>query len=628
MVSFFFTKNYNLGILKAKIGEVDMTNMYFLISGFFVIVLIVILFFSNKRIDSKETKLYGLMILCNLVNIILVMLEIFLGYCFEPGGLVKVFVTMTNKFDLINYVLWPTLLFLYVHYITYRDSKSYYILKKGVTIIDCIAIVVEFLLPIELINQDGVMGVAGPASNFVFIVAITYMLGMAVMMLLNIKKVFSKKYIPLIVLLALMVVAALVRATNPTLIIIPTILVYIDLIMYNTIENPDVKMIEELNLAREQAIKANNAKTEFLSHMSHEVRTPLNAIINFSNNLKDELPNENLKKEAGYIVEASTNLLEIVNGILDVSKIEAGKIEIVNVEYETSKMLENLVSLSKGRLGSKKIEFKTAFDPSLPKFLYGDETRIKQICVNLLTNSIKYTNEGYIEFQVSSVVMGDVCRLIISVEDTGIGIKSEDIDKLFDKFSRLELEKNISIEGSGLGLAITKKLVEMMNGKIVVQSEYGKGSKFTVAIDQRIVDVPKPKEEFDVESIVKCEFPGKMILVIDDNKMNLRVAEKVLEPYKVSITTASSGDEGIAKIIEDNTYDLVLLDDMMPDKSGTETLKELKETFSDYKTPTVALTANAIVGMKEKYLEAGFDDYLAKPIEKEELKRVLNRFLK
>lgn len=605
-----------------------MTNMYFLISGFFVIVLIVILFFSNKRIDSKETKLYGLMILCNLVNIILVMFEILLGYCFEPGGLVKVFVAMTNKFDLINYVLWPTLLFLYVHYITYRDSKSYYILKKGVTIIDCIAIVVEFLLPIELINQDGVMGVAGPASNFVFIVAIAYIFGIAIMMILNIKKVFSKKYVPLIVLLALMIVAAIVRATNPTLIIIPTILVYIDLIMYNTIENPDVKMIEELNLAREQAIKANNAKTEFLSHMSHEVRTPLNAIINFSNSLKEELPDENLKKEAGYIVEASTNLLEIVNGILDVSKIEAGKIEIVNVEYETWKMLENLVALSKGRLGSKKIEFKTSFDPSIPKFLYGDETRIKQICVNLLTNSIKYTNDGYIEFKVSSVIMKDVCRLIISVEDTGIGIKNEDIDKLFDKFSRLELEKNISIEGSGLGLAITKKLVEMMNGKIVVQSEYGKGSKFTVAIDQKIVNAPKPKEEFDIESIVKCEFPGKKILVIDDNKMNLRVAEKVLEPYKVSITTASSGDEGIAKIIEDNTYDLVLLDDMMPDKSGTETLKELKETFSDYKTPTVALTANAIVGMKEKYLEAGFDDYLAKPIEKDELKRVLNKFLK
>ena len=219
-------------------------------------------------------------------------------------------------------------------------------------------------------------------------------------------------------------------------------------------------------------------------------------------------------------------------------------------------------------------------------------------------------------------------RLIISVEDSGIGIKKEDIDKLFNKFTRLDVEKNISIEGTGLGLAITKKLVDLMGGKIVVQSEYGKGSKFTVAIDQKIVDNPVINKETNILPELKMNFSGKRVLVVDDNSLNLKVAMRVLEPFNVEVVTAKSGDEGIDKICMDGNFDLVLMDDMMPNKSGTETLTELKENIEGYKIPTVALTANAINGMREKYIDVGFDDYLAKPIEEMELKRVLNKFLK
>lgn len=602
--------------------------MYFTISGLFCIVLLMILFFSKSRIDSKETKLYGFMLISSFFDIILVLAELIITYYFLDD--VNMYLVKgLNKIDFIHYIMWPTLLSLYTIYVTYLDEEKYNKAKKIFLTLDIIAILIEFMLPINIISTKEVMGVTGIGPAFVFLISSFYVIVNIIILIKNYKKIKNKKNLPFLFFLIFIIIAMLLRVYNPTLIVIPAIIVYINMIMYFTIENPDIKLIEEINIAKESAIKASNAKTEFLSNMSHEIRTPLNAIVGFSEALQsDERIPAEAKEDIKDIVMASDSLLEIVNGILDISKIEADKLEIINTTYSLKKVFDELVVLTRGRLGfEKKIEFKTSFSSDIPATLYGDYARVKQIVLNLLTNAVKYTNEGYISFTVECVnINKDLCRLIISVEDSGIGIKKDKIDKLFTKFERLDEERNITIEGTGLGLAITKKLVELMHGKMVVQSIYGKGSKFTVSLDQKIV-ATKEKEEIKEKTVVKGNYKGKRVLVVDDNKLNLKVAERLLREYNLFVDEVASGFDAIDRINMGVPYNLILMDDMMPKMSGCETLKELKKN-KDFHTKTVALTANAISGMREKYLSVGFDDYLAKPIKKEELEVILDKYLR
>lgn len=602
--------------------------MYFTISGLFCIVLLMILFFSKSRIDSKETKLYGFMLISSFFDIILVLAELIITYYFLDD--VNMYLVKgLNKIDFIHYIMWPTLLSLYTIYVTYLDEEKYNKAKKIFLTLDIIAILIEFMLPINIISTKEVMGVTGIGPAFVFLISSFYVIVNIIILIKNYKKIKNKKNLPFLFFLIFIIIAMLLRVYNPTLIVIPAIIVYINMIMYFTIENPDVKLIEEINIAKESAIKASNAKTEFLSNMSHEIRTPLNAIVGFSEALQsDERIPVEAKEDIKDIVMASDSLLEIVNGVLDISKIEADKLEIINTTYSPKKVFDELVVLTRGRLGfEKQIEFKTSFSSDIPATLYGDYARVKQIVLNLLTNAVKYTNEGYINFTVECVnINKDLCRLIISVEDSGIGIRKDKIDKLFTKFERLDEERNITIEGTGLGLAITKKLVELMHGKMVVQSIYGKGSKFTVSLDQKIV-ATKEKEEIKEKTVVKGNYKGKRVLVVDDNKLNLKVAERLLREYNLFVDEVASGFDAIDRINMGVPYNLILMDDMMPKMSGCETLKKLKKN-KDFHTKTVALTANAISGMREKYLSVGFDDYLAKPIKKEELEVILDKYLR
>ena len=449
-----------------------------------------------------------------------------------------------------------------------------------------------------------------------------------IFIIFNFKKIDKIKIIPLIIYICLGIIAVAIQHYDPQIAIICFVESFVCYLMYHTIENPDMKLINELEFAKSNAEKANQAKTDFLSSMSHEIRTPLNAIVGFSSAILEDKKITEAQEEAKDIMMASQNLLEIVNGILDISKIEAGKMEIVETDYNLKEMCDNIIKLVTPRILEKPIELKATYPKDLPAILHGDNSKVKEVITNLLTNAAKYTDEGSIELELSCINNKNKCNLIISVEDTGRGIKPEKIDKLFTKFQRLEEDKNTTLEGTGLGLAITKNLVEMMGGKIIVQSKYGSGSKFTVYLSQQIVSMKENKTTTEEkESNEKIDYSAKKILVVDDNNLNIKVAVRLLSSYNIKPDTCISGKECLEKI-KDTTYDLILLDDMMPKMTGTEVLNQIKNDYKDFKTPIVVLTANAISGMKEKYLKDGFDEYLAKPIDKLELERVLKKFLK
>ncbi len=593
-----------------------MNTLLILIANILLSGLLIEVFFNHNNAKNQETKLYSKMLIINFISSVIAIFTIIIFKSLNFNFLTIIM----KKIELVLNLLILSLFLQYNLVIINKKVKTTKILKT----IYLINIILVILLPIDVNVINNILKVSGIGYTTYHIIStiLISIISLLTIKLIKINKKNLKKSLPFLGLTILSLFSILLQIKFPESNIYNYFMSYILLIMYFTIENPDTKVIEQLNIEAKKASEVRKAQESFLASMSHEVRTPLNTIVGLSTSLEEnpKCPFE-MKQDLQDIVTSSYNLLEMFNNVIDINETETGTLKLQNEKYNVRESINEVINNHKIKLNKKNLTLNIEYQDNIPKYLYGDIKHLKVIITNILSNAIKYTKDGKIDLLVRSINEPNKCNLIIIIKDTGIGMKEETLSKMYHKFERLDTIKNSNIEGMGLGLALTKRLVELMHGTINFTTTYQVGTTFTIMLPQEfyyqdIITLPKLKD------LTK----SKRVLIVDDNPLNIKVAKRALEALNyTNLDTCDSGFKCLEKIQNGNSYDIILMDIMMPGMSGTQTLENLKN-ISTFKTPVVALTADALIGANQKYLSQGFSAYLAKPYTKEQLKNILNKY--
>ena len=598
------------------------TGIYFLIEAIVYSMLLMTVYFRKKVFKSKENKVYSILVVVSFFELIVELILDFVGPMYKEIPNVSYFVARLFSFGV---ELWITILLCYVLFVCLSIKKK----ERYIQVVRNIAIVLmiifttlNFILPLNFKYDGYIAYTYGPSVNIIYLSAFLYSFIGIIALIRNIKNIKDKRFFPILIFLIVGGIASYIQYMNPGLLLATPIHAFITFLMYFTIENPDVKMIEEYHKAKEISDNANEDKTMFLYNMTNDIRL-ITKDINYNTDAAiNEMSNKKLDKDLvndylRAIKENTARFTTMTNEILDVDSIDSASIKVYDDKYNIKLLLKKIVTLYSDECSKKGLTFRSDIASDLPEYLYGDNLGLKNVLTSILDNSIKYTKEGYIELNVNTIIKNNIARLIITIEDSGVGISPDEIDSIFNK-------RKEEIDGSNMksNLFTARKLITLMGGTIIPSSNYGNGTTMKIVLDQKIVEEANEKYN-KYESF----YDEKKILLVDDNISTEKIISKLLRDTNIKLDYVSLGKEALDKIRGKEKYDLILLDEVMDPLDGVTVMKKFKD-IRNFKTNVILLTRNNEYEYNEEYLKYGFSGYLLKPISKDKLFEIIDKYLK
>ena len=599
-----------------------MANNFFTLCSFFYSLMLTIIYFKRKNVKTIETKIYSSLIITNILNVSLAVMCYFTILYKDMMPFIN---DLISKTLLLLFITWELFFTGYVIVITRKNKEKNYkeTYKKSRTLLAVLYILISFIvyvLPLYYHNENKIVYSYGPSANFIYALTAILIITWIILIIKNYQILKSRKCIPVVLFIVLTLIVVVIQKQNPGLLLITATETFITIIMYFTIENPDMKMLDEVHKAKVISDNANEEKTLFLYNMTNEIRGITKDIDKETDNILDETDNkkidvEEINNSARNIKGSTAKFTTMTNEILDISSIDSASVRIYNEKYNIKRLLKELVGIYKPKAQNKNLDFRVSIASDIPEYLYGDSINLKKVLTIILDNSIKYTNNGYIEFNINTIIKGDIVRLIISVEDSGIGMKAEDINKIFTK--KQEREDNHNLNNN---LYNAKILITLMNGTIVPSSSYGSGTTIKIILDQKYDTIDTDINKYD------NIYDKKKVLLIDDSPSSEKLFNKILSGTNIELTSVKLGKEGLERIRSKEKYDLILLDEELEPQNGHIIMRKLLE-IRNFNTKVILLTKDNKYDYDDSYLQEGFTDYIIKSSAKEEILNKMNKYL-